>query len=250
MNQELFNNEGPVLGTLTFFSGIEDRIIINKSKYKIMYVSWLTDRHDIEVGKQIEDIVGCEYIYISELSNLFALLSNVNDHTDMIVFDIQNIYESEIDVYSLINSIDTVVKCFKHKVPILAVSIFADTDVKLIKKLSSEIKGIIPTGQGFTLEEKVIAIRELLSGNCYLPKFILEKLQKQKENSKIGITLTPRQEQILNIILTRGASNKTIAKMLGISESTVKLHVSAIFKKFGVKNRTQLAVFTKNQNIH
>ena len=58
--------------------------------------------------------------------------------------------------------------------------------------------------------------------------------------------MTPRQEQIHTLISTRGASNKVIAKTLNISESTVKLHVSAVLKKYGVKNRTQLALFSKS----
>ena len=60
------------------------------------------------------------------------------------------------------------------------------------------------------------------------------------------ITLTPRQRQILDIIVTRGVSNKNIARMLHISESTVKLHMSSILKKFGLRNRTQLALFARD----
>jgi DNA-binding NarL/FixJ family response regulator len=59
------------------------------------------------------------------------------------------------------------------------------------------------------------------------------------------IKLTPRESQILTLIQDRGVSNKIIAKMLHITESTVKLHITHIFKKYGVKNRTQLALFSK-----
>lgn len=54
--------------------------------------------------------------------------------------------------------------------------------------------------------------------------------------------LTSRQYEIFNIIATRGASNKQIARTLGISESTVKIHVSTIMRRFCVRNRTQLAL--------
>jgi two-component system nitrate/nitrite response regulator NarL len=50
------------------------------------------------------------------------------------------------------------------------------------------------------------------------------------------------------MVTNRGASNKMIAKTLNISESTVKLHIGTILKKFGVRNRTQLAIFGKNYN--
>ncbi len=65
-------------------------------------------------------------------------------------------------------------------------------------------------------------------------------------SSLTKINLTPRQRQILDIIATRGVSNKNIARMLHISESTVKLHMSSILKKFGLRNRTQLALFARD----
>ena len=67
--------------------------------------------------------------------------------------------------------------------------------------------------------------------------------------TKVLNTLTPRQRQILNIVATRGISNKSIARMLHISESTVKLHMSGILKKFGLRNRTQLALFARDHAL-
>ena len=52
--------------------------------------------------------------------------------------------------------------------------------------------------------------------------------------------LTRRQQEILGLI-REGASNRMIAEAFGISEGTVKLHVSAILKKLGVRNRTEAA---------
>jgi DNA-binding NarL/FixJ family response regulator len=50
--------------------------------------------------------------------------------------------------------------------------------------------------------------------------------------------LTPRQQEVV-AILAKGLSNKAIASQLGISESTVKVHVRAIMSAVGVRNRTQ-----------
>jgi DNA-binding CsgD family transcriptional regulator len=55
-----------------------------------------------------------------------------------------------------------------------------------------------------------------------------------------GIDLTPRQEEIRRM-LRQGMSNKVIAAALGISEGTVKNHVSEIFKALNATNRTQAA---------
>ncbi|WP_299790467.1 LuxR C-terminal-related transcriptional regulator [uncultured Marivita sp.] len=55
-----------------------------------------------------------------------------------------------------------------------------------------------------------------------------------------GSVLTRRQSEILGLV-QQGASNRDIADRLDISEGTVKLHVSAILKRLGVRNRTEAA---------
>lgn len=57
-------------------------------------------------------------------------------------------------------------------------------------------------------------------------------MEKKKNN------LTPRQMDVA-ILMARGKSNKTIAKKLFICSSTVKAHLTEIYKKFGVTNRTE-----------
>lgn len=55
-------------------------------------------------------------------------------------------------------------------------------------------------------------------------------------------TVTPRQQQVLDLIVHRGLSNKQIARHLKISESAIKLHVGILLRKFGLRNRTELAL--------
>jgi len=62
----------------------------------------------------------------------------------------------------------------------------------------------------------------------------------------ISEKLTPRQTQVLKLICHRGLSNKAIGNILKISESTVKIHTSAILRCYGVKNRTQLVLAYSN----
>ncbi len=54
--------------------------------------------------------------------------------------------------------------------------------------------------------------------------------------------LTPRQWEVLGL-LGNGKSNKSIAKDLGMQETTVKAHIKQIMKKLNVENRTQAALF-------
>ena len=58
--------------------------------------------------------------------------------------------------------------------------------------------------------------------------------------------LTFRQQQIANLIKNRGLTNYQIAELFGISEQAVKIHVSAILKKYAVKNRAQLILAMNN----
>jgi len=60
-----------------------------------------------------------------------------------------------------------------------------------------------------------------------------------------NIKLTPREQQVLDILLERGCTNKQIGKFLHIGESTVKLHMSSILKKYGLRTRSQLIIFAK-----
>ncbi len=64
---------------------------------------------------------------------------------------------------------------------------------------------------------------------------------ESQENGAESITLTHRQKEVLDHIRL-GESNKVIARHLGMTEGTVKVHVRQIMRKAGVSNRTQLAV--------
>jgi two-component system, NarL family, nitrate/nitrite response regulator NarL len=60
--------------------------------------------------------------------------------------------------------------------------------------------------------------------------------------------LTPRENEILGL-LAEGQSNKVIARNLGISDGTVKLHVKAILRKLGVHSRVEAAVLAVQQGL-
>jgi DNA-binding NarL/FixJ family response regulator len=60
--------------------------------------------------------------------------------------------------------------------------------------------------------------------------------------------LTPRQLAVLAMI-GQGLSNKLIAAKLEIAESTIKMHITAIFKALGVSNRTQAAIIAKEMRL-
>jgi DNA-binding NarL/FixJ family response regulator len=91
------------------------------------------------------------------------------------------------------------------------------------------------------------ALHLVLAGGIYLPPSVISAdtaaaAQVEIEAPRNGAhLLTQRQWEVLNC-LREGKSNKQIAYELGLSEGTVKIHVTAIFKTLGVKNRTQAVI--------
>lgn len=61
-------------------------------------------------------------------------------------------------------------------------------------------------------------------------------------------SLTPQQYKVL-IMLRDGSLNKQIAWELNVSEATIKAHITAIFRKLGVKNRTQAVIALQQMGI-
>jgi DNA-binding NarL/FixJ family response regulator len=81
------------------------------------------------------------------------------------------------------------------------------------------------------------ALRRVQSGARYLPPPVEKILEARVPDSD----LSPREREVLALIVA-GKSNKEIAAALGISRATVKFHVSVIFSRMGVEDRTQAAV--------
>lgn len=81
------------------------------------------------------------------------------------------------------------------------------------------------------------ALRRVHSGKRCLPQPIAKILELRVPDSD----LSPREREVLALIVA-GKSNKEIAAELGISRATVKFHVSVIFSRMGVEDRTQAAV--------
>jgi DNA-binding NarL/FixJ family response regulator len=59
-----------------------------------------------------------------------------------------------------------------------------------------------------------------------------------------AVTLTTREAEVLELVRT-GLANKQIARRLGISERTVKAHLTSVFQRIGVADRTQAAIWAE-----
>ena len=120
-------------------------------------------------------------------------------------------------------------------VPIIIVSASEEPgDVRRALELGA--LGYVP--KSASPETMLSAIRLVLSGSIYIPPLMLEA--GEAHASAKASALTPRQTEILAAI-AGGGSNRDIGAMFGLSEKTVKAHISAIFRTLGVSSRTQAA---------
>jgi len=121
----------------------------------------------------------------------------------------------------------------------------------LMKAVDIGVDGyILKDSESDVLRKAIFAVK---SGESYIQSELAALLKEKLENSDKGILeeesiLTKREMEVLRL-LTEGLFNKEIAYHLSISEKTVKNHVSNIFKKISVSDRTQAAVYAIRNNI-
>ncbi len=93
------------------------------------------------------------------------------------------------------------------------------------------------------LERLLDAIRVVHRGEQYMPPEIAMRV-----GERLLAQLSPREIDILHL-LGRGRSNKEIAAQLGVVEGTVKIHITNIFSKLGVNDRTQALIEAVKRGI-
>jgi NarL family two-component system response regulator LiaR len=91
-------------------------------------------------------------------------------------------------------------------------------------------------------EELRRAIKAAAAGQVQLSPAAAARLMREVRVPETTETLTERETDVLRS-LARGLANKEIARELGISEKTVKTHVSSVLVKLGVRSRTQAALY-------
>lgn len=127
--------------------------------------------------------------------------------------------------------------------PVVVVS--ASEDVEVISQAARcGVSGYLPKSAPKEVMES--ALERVMNGDTYFPSLgdapcaVMSDRQAQLLDQ-----LTPRQLAVLQL-MAEGKPNKTIAHELQISQETVKLHISAIFRKLGVSNRTQAILIAHN----
>jgi DNA-binding NarL/FixJ family response regulator len=126
-------------------------------------------------------------------------------------------------------------------IPVVIVS--ASDDVETIRRsVDFGASGFIPKRFGVdTLRDAILKVME---GDIWIPSDVDLSAVADPEMTRLRdrlVTLTPQQVRVL-MMLSQGLLNKQIAYELGVSEATIKAHVSAILQKLGVESRTQAVI--------
>ena len=127
------------------------------------------------------------------------------------------------------------------QVPVVMISAQEDAAV-VARAREFGASGFIPKSS--PLETLQQAVRQVLDGDVWWPPQAFEaaNVSAEAKAASAGLaSLTPQQFRVLTMVCD-GLLNKQIAFELNVSEATIKAHVTAIFRKLGVRTRTQAAL--------
>lgn len=109
----------------------------------------------------------------------------------------------------------------------------------MLHVLAAGAHGYVPTSLPF--DQIVEAFKTVLSGQIFVPTQIADiDVEQDEADDTFDAIITAREREVLNLV-AQGNSNKMIARVLQMSEGTVKAHVSASYRKLGVNNRVSAA---------
>lgn len=165
-------------------------------------------------------------------------LAIIEEHDDLALF----LIDLELPSQSGFEVLEYVVKHYQTLPCVILSASTKRTDVE--RALKAGAMGFISkNAKGQSLYN---AIKLVLSGEVFVPYDIM--FTERRVNREQNVNLSKRQQQVMSLI-KKGLPNKLIASQLSLSESTVKMHVSAIFEKLQVNNRVAALAAISEQNI-
>ena len=93
-------------------------------------------------------------------------------------------------------------------------------------------------------EDLLEGVRAVSRGESPLHPRVARQLLAARSGREPGVQLTPREAEVLGLVRA-GLANKQIARRLEISERTVKAHLTSVFQRIGVSDRTQAALWAE-----
>ena len=197
-----------------------------------------------ECSDEISSKLACTWTCPADWEELACELKKGYQH---LMIHVEMMGRMSMTVPDLLQALETIRQFKNDQSLLVSVIVRKHTPYQTVKQLKKS--GIVSIGldlRDWSVNEVAEGAGYFLRGESWWPRHIIDKLpgaekQTVKTKSQI-IVLTARQQEVLNLVCRRGLSNKRIAQTLNISESTVKVHISAILKSYGVRNRTQLVL--------
>jgi len=192
--------------------------------------------------KQLLELDG-DFEVVGEASDGYECLSVLNEvKPDVLLLDIN---------MPNMNGLQTLERIRKEKLNVRVLLLTIHNEVEYLEKAKNiGVDGYVLKDSESSVLKK--AINTVYRGNTYIQSNMAMML-RERENYMLTYqpeesVLTKREIEVLKL-LAEGLFNKEIAYKLLISEKTVKNHVSNIFKKLDVSDRTQAAVYAIRNNI-
>lgn len=204
----------------------------------------ITDDHSLirEGLKQLLEFDGSIEV-VGEASNGVECLEKLEKcNPEVLLLDINMPEKNGIEVLKQMKVEDS-------KVRVLILTVHNEMDY-LMKAVDIGVDGyILKDSESAELKKAIKAVRD---GENYIQPSLIPALNSQllnRDTDKDKISLLTNRELKVLVQVANGMFNKEIATNLNISERTVKNHISNIFKKIDVSDRTQAAVFAIKNNI-
>ncbi|MCY9872143.1 response regulator transcription factor [Vibrio barjaei] len=175
-------------------------------------------------------ISGANLLEADSLDSLLGLLAK-NDEPDLILLDLK--MPGANGMSGLIH-----LRADYPDIPVVVISASEEPSIVSQAKTHGAF-GFIPKSSD--MRELINALNQVLGGEPYFPAELLIDSAENNDLAEKLATLTPQQYKVLGM-LSDGLLNKQIAYDLNVSEATIKAHMTAIFRKLGVKNRTQAVI--------
>ncbi len=191
----------------------------------------------------IRNCVDDAHIVEADSLDTLQMVVDANQDADLLFLDLNMPGVSGFSALAYIRS--------NHEsLPTVIVSAMDDPAV-IRRSIQHGASGFIPKSSPISILED--GIRAVLEGEVWLPDGIdLKDDRLGGEEAKIAAalsTLTPHQFRVL-MMLGEGLLNKQIAFLLGVSEATIKAHVTAVLRKMHVNNRTAAVLAVQKLRIN
>ncbi|MFP2768459.1 response regulator [Oceanisphaera sp. KMM 10153] len=175
-------------------------------------------------------ITGARLQEVDSIDNLMRLLGEV-DEVDLLLLDLKMPGASGFSGLALLRN-------QYPELPVVVVSASEEPTV-VVQAMRFGAMGFIP--KSTPMRTLVSALNTILGGDPWFPEGISLDHAPENDIAERLASLTPQQFKVLTM-LSEGMLNKQIAYELAVSEATIKAHVTAIFRKLNVKNRTQAVI--------